>query len=143
MLAIKLKKEEIVINILLCLFSVLTLWMAFGYNEKARMLPIFISVILLIASIYQVVKNLRIVREGNKENLESYSGLKNIIQVTLLLIGFVILLYLVKYYIASSLFIFAFLLILAREKIIPSLITALCTGAGLFVLFDLILKMNV
>ncbi|RUL47375.1 tripartite tricarboxylate transporter TctB family protein [Lysinibacillus antri] len=145
MSVVKLKKEEFIINVIMILISVLTLWMAFGYNEKARLLPIFVSIILLIASIYQAIKNIKIIRAGieHEEKVESSSSLKNIIVVTLLLIGFVILLYFVKYYLASPIFVFAFLWLLAKEKLIPSLITSVSTGVGLFILFDLILKMNV
>ncbi len=164
--------DAVLFNLLVLLFFLMITILAFSYNPRARSIPLGLgivgSIMMFLQLIADAMPSLRsklkfVVQSGvlsgegetdNKDVSEksdqnvlskkedSAAYWKKVLRITLWLAGFIILLSLVNYLIAVGAFIILITKIEAKESWKKALLLAICVDFCFFILFDIILQVQ-
>jgi hypothetical protein len=144
-----------IVSLIVAIFSLVLLIVGFDYNEKARMIPVGAATIVLVMALLQLMadtfpafgKRFRFIAgngtsfETSESNDEEESW-KSVFACLAWLIGFVAVLYLTTYLIAVPAFLFLFIWLGGKSKLLPAVYIAAGAWVFLYILFELVLKVN-
>lgn len=156
-------------GVLVLIFAVMVV-MSFGYNSQARLVPLIIGIPSLVMSIVQLIadgfpslqRKLSITQQRGVSAIGGYlhdhdedretlkepteyikkAEIKRAVRVFGWLILLTILLGVVNYHIGIPIFIFLFMLLESRVKLLTSLLVAAGTEGFIYLLFGILLRVT-
>ncbi|GAB7388846.1 hypothetical protein BSNK01_26840 [Bacillaceae bacterium] len=156
-------------NLLIALAMVVLIAYSFAYNATARSIPLFVGSLVLIMSVLQflvdafpgMANRLSFIRQTGvlmedrmQQDIESKHEISHetqpapeekkddwgkVFAIFLWMSGFVLLLAFTTYKLAVPLFLFLFIWLVGKERILPALGIAAGMGVFMYALFDLLL----
>lgn len=139
------KTMEIVVSLLLLLASAIVILdsvrLGFNWRENegpaSGYFPFYIAVIMAFSAAVTLVRTLLSRSDGDGESFVSKPAFMRVLAVLIPAFVFVALIQFLGLYVASALFIIAFMLTLGRESILRSLAVGLTIPLALFMLFEI------
>ncbi|MBS3976740.1 MAG: tripartite tricarboxylate transporter TctB family protein [Syntrophomonadaceae bacterium] len=140
------KKYQIMFTVAILLVFLWTAWEALGFAKQARFLPLYVSLVaipLVIAQLFLEIKN-KATNDSSANSAEDFNALKERMPALLVymgwVLGYVLLIYLLGFLVATGIFLFAFL---KRESgmTLVQTITGVVITLGFIVFFGRVLHM--
>lgn len=149
-----------IFSLVIVIFMIILVINSFEYNSKARLIPLGVGFLVLVMTFLQFLtdtipsmgRRFSFLREkgmftqqvndqpnSESESQESEVRWSQIIKTFIWLIGFTVLLHFTTYLFAVPIFLFLFIWLAGKEKIISALSVAFGMGVSMYVLFELLL----
>ena len=155
--------ERNIFSLLIVILSLMMFFLAFDFNNKARLVPLLVSSVMFFMAIIQIVidsvpkwkqkqahstsfSNQVMKKEEKKskeEEGEQHEKWSYILLLFSILIAFTVVLYYTSYLIAIPLFLCLFIWLVGKEKFISALSIAIGMTGFMYILFELILKSSI
>lgn len=149
-----------IFSLFIVIFMIILVINSFEYNSKARLIPLAVGFLVLVMTLLQFIadttpsmgRRLSFLRQkgmftqqvndqpnSEAQTQESEERWSQIMKTFIWLIGFTVLLYFTTYLFAVPIFLFLFIWLAGKEKIISALSVAVGMGVTMYVLFELLL----
>lgn len=130
---------DLAVSLCAIVFFAVMLSLVGGFSENGRVFPLTVGILGVLLSIMSLVKDgMRIKAEGGLGRLDDAwkERLSVVGRSALWLLGFIALVFVFGMMVGSVIFAFVFLLVVARMKILPTVIYVACLAAALYALAE-------
>ena len=136
--------KDVFIGIALSLLSLFFLWETRDMHEGARIFPRIVFLLLLVLSLviamFGVRKTLKPELWGKDDFALTFSAAKMPLFVFAVIVGYIILLNLFGFFISTSIFMPAFLILFGARRILPIVLMTIFTNVIIYVMFVRVLN---
>ena len=132
-------KLDIAVSLVMLVFFAATIVISFQFSNSGRLFPLAVGILGVVLGVLSIFRDIRVGKDvkltpGEKDNWRARVII--VLASIAWIVGYIWLIFLFGMLIGTVAFSLVFLLVVARMRLIPTIIYTLCIGAAIWVLAE-------